>query len=517
MRRVRLLVTSTAAALSFAFAALAGCGSFEGAPAEVGAEAASEAAVVETGAVDTSRPDATAPRTLTPIYARSYGSTVDGGPGTAVPTGMLVDTSGGVIIAGSYADGPIDVGNHALPAPVGGDAFLVQLDGSGDHVASSVFGDGALQMGGEVVGSGSRLFASYYFGGTIFFDADAGAKAVSQGVGTNANSATARFGPPFQFGDSYSFTSGDATRITHLAAGASGSVITFGDWKNAIKPQSFGSSQSRNNAFPGLVIARILGSGVDIARADYCPAMASCFASALGSNTAGEALVGGHFTGTITGFDGGADVTAPSGDDDAYLMKLDPSLNPQWLLSFGGLGSQEVTAIAAVPATSDFVVAGIFHNAFTVAGQAPMPAADGGYDMFVVRVDGTGKVVWAKTFGGGGDDIVRAITVDKDANVFLVGDFHGPNLSFGGDVLVNADAAVGRGTTDVFLAWLDGAGKHVYSSAFGSTGKESPVAVGVDGSGNILVTGSFDEAIDFGAGEVRGTGATNMFVARLAR
>jgi hypothetical protein len=35
--------------------------------------------------------------------------------------------------------------------------------------------------------------------------------------------------------------------------------------------------------------------------------------------------------------------------------------------------------------------------------------------------------------------------------------------------------------------------------------------------GNILVAGSFDEGIDFGAGLVKAVGATDMFVARLAR
>jgi hypothetical protein len=162
------------------------------------------------------------------------------------------------------------------------------------------------------------------------------------------------------------------------------------------------------------------------------------------------------------------------------------------------------------------VVASIFSGAFTAGALPAIAAVDQGSDVFVMRIGAAGKVLWAKTFGGGGDDVVRAIAVDKDANVFLTGDIHGPNLSFGGDVLVNADS-IGMGTRDVFLAWLDGSEKYVASSAFGSTGDESPVGIGVDGSGSILVTGSFDEAIDFGAGKIRGSGAMNMFVARLAR
>jgi hypothetical protein len=285
-----------------------------------------------------------------PIYARGYGSTVDGGPGTVVPTGMSVDTSGGVIIAGRYAGGPVDVGNHALRSPSGGDAFLVQLDGAGNHLASGVFGDDALQMGGEVVCSAARLFASMTFDRTMTFDASTANQVSSDGTGTNANSLTARFGPAFQFGALYSFTAPDVTRVTHLALGAGDSVITVGDWKNGIKPQSYASSYTRGSTLPGLAITRVLSSGSpDVVHLDFCPDNTTCIASALASNAAGEPLLGGRFKGTINGFafDGGT-ITAAT-DDDAYLIKLDALMNPQWLVAFGGNGTQEVTAIAAAP------------------------------------------------------------------------------------------------------------------------------------------------------------------------
>lgn len=516
MGRVRLLVTCAATAASFGFAAVGGCGSFDGAVPDDGADAGTEeAAAPESGTVEAASPDAMQPHPpLRPIYARGYGSTGDaGGPVTVVPTGMLVDPSGGVIIAGSYAGGPVDVGGQALTAPRGSDAFLVQLDGAGSHVLSKVFGDAAFQAGGEVVGSTTKLFASFVLGGKITFAA--GQEIASQGDGTNVNSAIARFAPQLQFDASYGLIGHNTLRITHLALGASDTVVTFGDWISAIQTGS-ASSVTRNLLHPGLVVARILGaSAPDIVHTEYCPDGTSCTGSALATNPSGEALVGGRFTGTLGGFDGGAGLTSTT-DDDAYLMKLDSLLDPQWLVSFGGSGGQEVTAIAPVPKTSDFVVAGVFHGTFTPPGQTPIQATDAGSDMFVARVDGTGKVAWAKTFGGGGDDVVRGLTVDADANVFLVGDFHGPNLTFGGDVLVNADNQ-GRGTRDVFLAWLDGGGNHVYSAAFGSPGDESPSGVGVDGMGNIIVAGSFDQGIDFGAGLVRAVGATDMFVARLAR
>ncbi len=530
MRRARFVfrcaafvtaLTSFAAALVTSSATLGGCGSSAGDAPGPGNDAASDTEVApppgDGAVVDAPGSDAASRPTLTPIYARGYGSAGDaGGPVTVTPTGLAVDPNGGVIVAGTYNGGPIDLGNHTLPAPSGStDAFLVQLDVAGAHLQSKAFGDQATQTGGEVVGSAAKLYASFDFAGTIPFPND---PISSSGDGSNANSVTARFGSQLEFSGLYGFASSAALHIVHLALGAASSVIVFGDWTSSLKPQSFASSQTRNPLHPGLVVARVLadtGAAADIAHTDYCPDESSCHGNAIAADVNGEALVGGRFAGSIGGFDGGAAVTATA-DEDAYLIKLDAQLNPQWLASFGGSGVQDVTAIAAVPKTSDFVVAGVFQGTFTPPGKMPVVAVDSGSDVFVMRVGPTGSVIWAETFGGHGDDVVRGIAVDPDANVFLVGDFYGPGLTFGGGPLVNSDSQ-GRGTRDMFLAWLDGNGNHVFSSAYGTPGDESPVAVGVDAMGNVVVTGSFDEGIDFGAGIVRAAGASDMFVARLAR
>jgi hypothetical protein len=526
MRRARLLFTCVAVATSLGFAtlvssaALGGCTSFDGAPPEPGADAADEMTAPPPpmeASVDGPSSDAAAGPKLTPIYARGYGSTGDAGvPVTVEATGLAVDPSGGVIVNGTYSGGPIDLGNHPFAAPSGSsDAFLVQLDAMGMHVQSQAFGDQAAQTGGEVVGSAAKLYASFDFDGTINFPS---MPISSAGNLSNPNSVTARFGSQLTFGAYYGFLSASALHVTHLALGASDSVIVFGDWTSSIKPQSVASSQTRDVLHPGLVFVRVLsGTAQDIAHTDYCPDGTSCVGNAIASNFAGEALVGGRFMGSINGVDGGAAITTTT-DEDAYLMKLDAQLNRQWVASFGGAGAQDVTAIAAVPKTSDFIVAGVFHGSFTAPGKPAIQATDVGADLFVMRIGPTGNVIWAKTFGGNGDDVVRGIAVDGDANIFLVGDFYGPGLTFGtaNDVLFNSDTQ-GRGTRDMFLAWLDGTGKYVYSSAYGTPGDESPIGVGLDGMNDVVVAGSFDEGIDFGSGLVRATGAKDMFVARLMR
>jgi hypothetical protein len=225
-------------------------------------------------------------------------------------------------------------------------------------------------------------------------------------------------------------------------------------------------------------------------------------------------LAGGRYTGHIAFPDGGID--APD-DDDAYLMKLDAKLAIEWVVALTGAGVQETLAVASIPGSADFVAAGSFGGTFAAPGSPPV-ASKGETDIFVVRVDKSGTIVWSKTFGGAGADLVRGLSADGAGNVFLTGNFKGPTVELGGPPLVNADVG-GKGTTDVFVAWLDGAGKHVYSERFGDDGNDDVAAIGLDAKNDVVIAGTFHGTLAFGgaAMPMKARGNTDMFVTKFAR
>jgi hypothetical protein len=68
------------------------------------------------------------------------------------------------------------------------------------------------------------------------------------------------------------------------------------------------------------------------------------------------------------------------------------------------------------------------------------------------------------------------------------------------------------GESDVFLVKLGADGAHLWSRRFGDA---SAKAVAVDADGNVFVTGDFSNAIDFGTGPLTNTGANDIFLAKL--
>lgn len=500
-------------------ASAVGCSSFSSDEAGPGDDAGtgSETTVGEGGGGGDGSVPADGGRALSVVFARAFGAKADAGGDLAamMPPAMFVEPSGGISLLGSYSGSAVDLGGGgSLSATARHDLYLARLDGTGSFVAARTFGDDKEQYATGLAGTGDRLYAAVVVDGTTQFDT--GVVIASDGVPGTFNSAAPRFDRSLKATGVNTFKGTQNVLVKHVAVGASGSQIAFGDWRSSVSING-GSSNTRTAPGPGLVITRTFAlSGGDIIRTDYCPDGATfCNAGALGTNPAtGEVLAGGRFSGTIGDGDAGS-VTAVAGDDDAFLLKLDPQLERRWVMSVRGASTQEVLAIAAVPQTDDFVVAGVFDGTLELPGAAPV-STKGLADVFVLRVDAAGAVVWSRTLGGAGADRVRSIAADGAGNVFLAGSFAGPSLDTGGAVLANADVA-GRGTSDAFLVWLDGKGAPVFSQRFGGADDDVASAVGLAGNGDLVVAGSFQGAVDFGKIAVQARGRSDTFVVKLAR
>ncbi|MBI4703638.1 MAG: hypothetical protein HY744_21210 [Deltaproteobacteria bacterium] len=162
-----------------------------------------------------------------------------------------------------------------------------------------------------------------------------------------------------------------------------------------------------------------------------------------------------------------------------------------WSKSFGSSLGQYGRAVA-VDAAGSVVVAGEFQHTVDFGGG---PLDSGGpYNgvIFVAKFDADGKHLWSKRFGGETGAYAYAVAVDPAGNILLSGQFS-PTIDFGGGEL-----AVPEGVGGICLAKLGSYGQHIWSKAFAHSGFAAATSVVVDGSGNVLLGGSFDSEIDFG-------------------
>ncbi|APR82373.1 Hypothetical protein A7982_07722 [Minicystis rosea] len=145
-----------------------------------------------------------------------------------------------------------------------------------------------------------------------------------------------------------------------------------------------------------------------------------------------------------------------------YVQKLDRSGKRLWERAYGERTSTNALAIrAAMDASGDLVLAGRFSGSGDFGG-IPVLAAGAG-DAFVLKIDGDGDALWARTFASiavGSTQKLTAfasgVAVDAQGNVSVVGHVDG-YVDFGTEIV---DAQTTHGFL-VSLAGKDGATRWV--------------------------------------------------------
>ncbi|WP_437729919.1 hypothetical protein [Sorangium sp. So ce1335] len=167
-----------------------------------------------------------------------------------------------------------------------------------------------------------------------------------------------------------------------------------------------------------------------------------------GSGGAGEGGSGGAGEGGSGGAGEGGSGGAGEG-----------SVGLVWAHGYGGPGNERGAAIAS-DAAGNFYVTGAFEGTVDF-GAGPLTSA-GGEDIFLLKLDPSGTLLWSKRFGSSSRERGDAVAIDGSGNVLLAGSYSGglgyPTVDFGGGPLESSDdSAV------VFVVKLDAAGNHLWS------------------------------------------------------
>jgi Secretion system C-terminal sorting domain/Beta-propeller repeat len=115
-------------------------------------------------------------------------------------------------------------------------------------------------------------------------------------------------------------------------------------------------------------------------------------------------------------------------------------------------------------------------------------------DVFVVKLNSLGELIWAKTFGSASDDSGYSIKVDGEGSVLVAGLF---SLTCDFDPGESLEMRTSNGSYDAFVLKLDAEGNFVWVNTFGGNNYDKCNAIVVDENSNIYLAGSFQEVVDF--------------------
>jgi ribosomal protein S11 len=158
-----------------------------------------------------------------------------------------------------------------------------------------------------------------------------------------------------------------------------------------------------------------------------------------------------------------------AGLSDVFLVKTDASGNIIWAKTYGGTNSDWAFSVQQ---TSD--------GGYIVAGRTYSFGA-GEDDAFLVKTDASGNIIWAKTYGGTGYDNASSVQQTSD----------------GGYIVAGWTYSFGAGDYDIFLIKTDANGNIIWAKTYGGTDDDRAYSVQQTSDGGYIVAGY---TASFGAG-----------------
>ncbi len=166
---------------------------------------------------------------------------------------------------------------------------------------------------------------------------------------------------------------------------------------------------------------------------------------------------------------------------DFFIVKYDSSGNVLWAKSAGG-GNDDKGKGVAIDLSGNIIVTGSFRSDTITFSY--LLANAGNENIFIVKYDPSGNILWSKSAGGTGFyDAANSITTDGDGNIIIAGDFGSNSIPFGTTYLYNFGAING------FVVKYDSLGNVLWAKSVGGSGEETISSVTTDPTGNIIIAG----------------------------
>lgn len=230
------------------------------------------------------------------------------------------------------------------------------------------------------------------------------------------------------------------------------------------------------------------------------------YISNLTLDSVGNPFVHGGFYGDCE-FDPGnpASSLTPAGDSDLFVLSLTAEGDFNWVTRFGGGGDLELEGQLHIDQNGDLLCTGSYiGGSFSIESASELLSIGGSNntDVFISKIDtDTGNPIWCKSLTSNRTARPTGIDSNAESDIFMTGWYDGILDLDPGESTINSTDA-GLIGSNFFVCRLTPDGDHSCSFDVGNDDRhQTSVGVFVTDSEAIVVTGVFEETVDFDPGE----------------
>lgn len=195
-----------------------------------------------------------------------------------------------------------------------------------------------------------------------------------------------------------------------------------------------------------------------------------------------------------------------------FIAKYDDNGNELWIKSWPTEGLMENLCRMDIDSMGNFYVGGGFRDSlFTLDSHTLVNSSSGNTDIFVMKTDPFGQIIWLKSAGGTLDDQLYNLAVSKQGELAVTGAFNSPTLALGLNTLICPNCQPNGYT--MFSAHLDRNGAFTWS--FSGDKFSGGYGVKIDENGNTFFTGEFQDTLTIDTTHVYAAYIADLYLVKI--
>ncbi|MCB9284288.1 MAG: T9SS type A sorting domain-containing protein [Lewinellaceae bacterium] len=358
------------------------------------------------------------------VWAKSLGNEM-----TDFPYAMGVGPDGNVVAVGSF-QGTVDFdpgpGERLLSSEGSLDIFVLALEWNGDYLwAESIGGPGLDEATSVSIDCNVHALIAGHFEETVDFKPGAGTCYLTSAGGTDI--FVAELDCSGNFIRAYSMGGPGNDGATGLAVDAEGNHFTTGYFQNTadFDPDA-GTYELTSNGMTDVFIQKFNING-HFQWARSIGGLYSDLGRVIKMDILGNVVIAGNFD-RVVDFDPGPGewpLGKEENDGSLFLLRLSPEGEFAGAIALVQQNGNITPLSLAIEESGNNYLAGFFSSMvdFDPGPGEEMLTASGSEDMFLMKLDPLGALLWVRQIGGQQNDLCTSLFLDTDQNLFFTGSF----------------------------------------------------------------------------------------------